>query len=498
MGRATLILVVLMSTLFAGVAMRMNRNMLELPELLTDNQIKREAENISDYSLRYAINQGSDAVRSWYERGFTNAHVYFYGSDTEQIPVEYPSENGVDLEIHTHAFPLGNGRIKQISFKNIHLSEDGEVSFRAVSTVQQSLHRTDGPEGLLQNRSYEYVAEVAFNTTNLVNPNCFYHEMNDNFNGNSIKKKPVADSSPWGNIGYDTVHIHSHPNEGVANSRSGIFRRSTHPNQWTNSDLVIYTPDSFEPYGYELENPNTSMRVDEEFTLVGFVKIDADLDGENGAIIWLPTLPTSWTEDEPVTDPPPTAGVWYGADGLIHYLVGGQNGVDEEGKPVYGTVEATIEFPSIFAEQQGSSGNSASPVYRGEWDFFALTFKDGTVTGYYVWVDEEGNVIGWDDAVSQSTGEDEFKSALTSTDGVCTGGRILELDYDPSNSPPDKNPYSQSTFDMVFYGAMDQVGMYNYALTLQQLMALYYGTKEPSSIDYIREGWGIRSYISSN
>ena len=52
MGRAMLILVILLSTVFAGIALRMQTKMLDLPDVLRDDQLKRETENVSDYALR--------------------------------------------------------------------------------------------------------------------------------------------------------------------------------------------------------------------------------------------------------------------------------------------------------------------------------------------------------------------------------------------------------------------------------------------------------------
>ena len=63
MGRGMLILVILMSTIFAGIAMRAQNRALELPDVLRDDQIKRETENVSDYALRYAIAYAIPRIR---------------------------------------------------------------------------------------------------------------------------------------------------------------------------------------------------------------------------------------------------------------------------------------------------------------------------------------------------------------------------------------------------------------------------------------------------
>ena len=55
MGRAILIVVILMSTIYAGIVIYVQREMLKLPAVLLDNVLRKEAENVSDFAIRSAI-----------------------------------------------------------------------------------------------------------------------------------------------------------------------------------------------------------------------------------------------------------------------------------------------------------------------------------------------------------------------------------------------------------------------------------------------------------
>ena len=55
MGRSVLILVVLMSTIFGGIVVSMQRRMQNFPEVMVRNLLKKEAESVSDYALRTGI-----------------------------------------------------------------------------------------------------------------------------------------------------------------------------------------------------------------------------------------------------------------------------------------------------------------------------------------------------------------------------------------------------------------------------------------------------------
>jgi hypothetical protein len=68
MGRAMLIFVILMTTIFAGVLINLNNKLSEMPTVLVRNTLMREAENVSDFALRNAIRNANSAA-------FLNYHL---------------------------------------------------------------------------------------------------------------------------------------------------------------------------------------------------------------------------------------------------------------------------------------------------------------------------------------------------------------------------------------------------------------------------------------
>lgn len=457
MGRATLILVIMMSTLFAGLTMRMNTNMLKLPDLLTEHQIKREAENISDYSLREAIDIGSDRAQAWYDAGYENVYIWYMGNSTETgVPSVNPKTGAKELDIYTANFPVANGSIKKISFMKIAIIggpkeepakgngnvtiPDKRISFQAITEVQSHL----------QNKTYDYKAQIAFNFYATKTPNCFYYEMNNNINGNSAKKR-VQDSSGNDNLGYDTLHTHSKKNDGVAGTTCTIFRN--------HHDCTIYCPDA------------PSLRVSAAFTLVGFVKVDDSSIGNSAALIWLPTLPGNGISP----NPPPTAGIWIDSDSYMHFTVGGLSGEED---PLYSQADVSFDYKPHYTSNQG---NGNSPNYKGPWDFVALSFENGELTGYYAYIDDKGETV-WNVFNADKA---KFDVALLSEDGFSVGGKITKIVKGTQH-----NPYEFSSYEWALKGAMDQVGMYNRALTYQEVINFYNLTTQPATIDYIREGWG--------
>ena len=62
MGRAMLIFVILMTTIFAGVLINLNRNLSDMPTVIVRNTLMREAENVSDFALRNGIRNANSVA----------------------------------------------------------------------------------------------------------------------------------------------------------------------------------------------------------------------------------------------------------------------------------------------------------------------------------------------------------------------------------------------------------------------------------------------------
>lgn len=138
--------------------------------------------------------------------------------------------------------------------------------------------------------------------------------------------------------------------------------------------------------------------------------------------------------------------------------------------------DVTMEFTPT-ASSPGGSGQ-----YKNhDWDFFAMTFEKGEIIGYYASVTEESvhQFLDPHPELCQTT-------ISPSTYGVSVGSKICVIS--PSND------YEGNQYEWNFVGALDQVGMFNYALTPQEIQEFFTITKTPAKVDYIREGKRIYTF----
>lgn len=427
MGRAMLILVILLSTVFAGIALRMQTKMLDLPDVLRDDQLKRETENVSDYALRYATAFAIPNIKDWVKKEYQSVVVTFNGTNTV---------NG--NQITQPLFPVGNAMINRIEFHHIGGTFTGnnkEIRFQAVTNVS----------GTLQSKDIIYPAELAFNYFKVETPNCFYYEMNQaQFPGQADMK----DTSGNNNDAYDFNGLHTFPTpgDGVAGWKCGFWHGDFND--------AAYAPN---------DDLNHSMEVDSTFTLVCFAKLDRDLEiyeDRSAALVWLPSV-----QPQSYPGAAPTAAIWYNAwTGRLHFSVGLANGAP--------TNWLEVRFPfkdKLVANSTGSSGQG----YRNyPWEFFALTFNNGVLKAYY-------NGI----PVSSTYGNPVTGSGLASLSqhGVSIGSRITRVNGNASNK------FANSTFDRCFKGVLDQVGLFSRALNDDEIWDFYTGTMVPAKVDYIRD-----------
>lgn len=437
MGRATLILVVLLSTLFAGIAMRMNKHMLMLPDVLRDDQIKRETENISDYALRsaisYATESNSSRLKNWIGNEYDFVEVVY--DTTTPTSVVTTADGDKVYTIGTGAtFPIANGFINRTVYSNLGGTFTGankEIRFRAATQVQ----------GTMQGKTVYYPAEIAFNYFKVDNPNCFYFEMNQ---AQLEGQADMNDTSGNGNNAFPNNGLHTFPTpgDGVAGWKCGFWHDDRND--------TAYAPD------------HISMRVDSTFTLVTFAKLDKDLTIlPNAALVWLPSA-----EPSPGSVAPPASAIWYNAtDQNIHFTVGLLDGTSLEVKYPYKALG------KLIADSSGQSGQG----YRNfPWDFFALTYNWGVLTAYY-------NGIPLETTYGNPTSVSPAQRAAVSKFGVSVGCRITKINGNAGNN------FNGSQFDMGFNGVLDQVGMFSRALTPQEVWDFFTFTQMPTKVDYIRD-----------
>jgi len=259
-----LIVVVLMSTLYAGIMITLQRHMFSVPDIITRNMLMKQAEGVSDYALRTAVR------------------------NSVSLGMQASPDSVLHWKTVYNNFNVFNSRIDSIAYNFV------ESSSRYRAQVYVS--------GRIMGRTTQYRSEIAFNFPLIEavgSPNCFWLRMNQPQFNPSEHFNQVTDSSPNHNDGLFYGDISTRPmGQGVDGWKCASYGSGggwiTHPG-------------------------NASMEVNTNFSVVTWAKIR---QGHPAAtILWLASDPydsnTSYTDAGGVYHPgqnlrlKPTAGIWY-------------------------------------------------------------------------------------------------------------------------------------------------------------------------------------------
>lgn len=253
MGRSILILVLLMTTLFTGIMVRLERKMLDLPDLVTENMIVKQAEGVSDYALRTAVRNsvslgmqaGPDLVWSW--------------------TTVYNNFNVGDCVIDSIRYDFASSASR----------------FRARTYVR----------GDLMGTQIAYPAEIAFSFPLIAivgTPNIYYLEFDQPQFNPSVNWSLAWDTTDWHNDGFP-VDISTRPMGQGANG-------------WKCA--------SYESSGsYIYHSGHPSMHVTSNFTLISFAKIR--MGHPAATVVWMASDP--YDGNTPYTD---AGGVYHPGNNL--------------------------------------------------------------------------------------------------------------------------------------------------------------------------------------
>lgn len=401
MGRSVLILVILMSTLFAGIVINLQEKMLNLPDVMVRNMLWKEAESVSDYALRTGIRNAGSMGFSAPIEGYYNFTQYF------------------------DDFTIGHCTIDSIRYSFVESADH----YRAQTTVRASLHGIN----------LTYPAEMAFNypiTAIVGTPNCFYFEMDQpQFHGSN---EWIRDTSGNGYTGQPYNAVSTRPHGSGANGWKCASFDGTDD----------YIDIRCEPGCTE----HPALILTDEVTLVSFAKIRTDTNSNQGTIVWVSSDPYD-TSSSNGAHPgnnlrvKPTAAIWYNStNSSVHFAVTLNNG-----PKTY--VEAIVPYTPL----------GKWPHNKDPWHHFGLTYNGWTLKAYINGI-KKATVFA-----------PSFAGVIPNRYGISVGRRDLRT-VGTTNSE-----YKY------FKGLLDQVGMYNRALTEAEMYAFYIGVIRPENILYIRD-----------
>jgi hypothetical protein len=273
MGRSVLILVLLMTTIYVGIMISLQRKMLDLPDIITQNMLLKQAESVSDYALRTAVRNSvplgmqasPEVVWTWVTR-YNNFNIQNCVIDSIRYDFAYDSSR-----------------------------------YRARTYVR----------GNLMGNHVDYNAEIAFEfpLINIVgNPNIFYIECD----------QPQFNPSAHWDYAWDSTDYH---NDGLPYPLGNI---STRPNGQGANGWKCASFEEDGGYIYNLGHP--SMQVSTNFTLVSFAKIRSSQTYATD--VWMASDPydgtTAYTGTDGVYHPgknlrlKPSCGIYY-ENGYLYF-----------------------------------------------------------------------------------------------------------------------------------------------------------------------------------
>jgi len=474
MGRASLMFVILMTTIFASVLVRVQKSIGGVPDVLIRNQLNKEIENVSDYVLRTAVRNANskeflDAVLDGASTAGNISHIETYELGERRIGncdilrIEYSYAHTADhYKVKTYIRGFMQGvevfRDAELAF-SYPMATLGKVVPNVVYLEFERLLLFTWFKDILG-----WILGVDFNARTLADSSG--NNYDSQFEGFSL----ISGSAPYYTI--DQSGLSDVESWGGAYSKR--YLKFNGYNNWVkvNNKLEV---------GSEETEP---LDTDTEFSIMCFAKIDKDgrnssntLDKlflpdyrkQQGTLIWIPSIPSDNTNSDMWLKP--AAGIYFhttstsSATGTMNFIV-----TQETGDTLMVSVPYTRKTPVwkrerflIFFQVYNIDPNHA----RYPWNSYGLTYEaknDKSVLTAYI----DGQMVG-------QRVKDGAVRAHKSEHGMILGKM--------SHS----HPTDSNIGDRHFFGIMDQAGMDNQAFTPTDMLLWHQGVMRSTLVKYIKD-----------
>ncbi|MDP2173360.1 MAG: LamG-like jellyroll fold domain-containing protein [Candidatus Cloacimonadaceae bacterium] len=266
MGRAILLISLMVGTIYGGIMLRMQNRILKLPQMKIIQLIEKESECVSDFALRTAVRNSVD------------------------LGIQAQAGTLVNLTQRFTNYQIGNCTLDSIQY----IFTGSGTQYRAITHVRGNLHGAQ----------IYYPAEIAFNfpmSSLIGKPNAFYLEMDQPQFNPSPNFNHVIDTSPNANHGMFWGDVTTRPmGQGVNGWKCASFGSGG---------------------GWIDFAGHSSMVVSSNFSLISFAKIR---EGRSvSTIVWLASNPYDTNVASGINPGQnlcykPTGGIWY-SGGNIHF-----------------------------------------------------------------------------------------------------------------------------------------------------------------------------------
>ncbi len=454
MGRASLMFVILMTSIFASVLVRVQRSIGGVPDVLIRNQLNKEIENISDYVLR-------TAVRNANSEEFLNSVLS--GADV------------VGQISHTQTFAEGEKRIGHCDILSIEYSYAHSGDHYKVKTHIR---------GFMQGVEVFRDAEMAFSypmvTLGKVAPNVVYLEFERLllfpwlFDLLNMNNRFLPDSSPnsYGGQfhGFSFIsptapyYIKDNVDDDVESWGGAYSKRYL---KFNGVDNWIEVENKL-PVGSE---DTEALDTDTEFSLMCFAKIDKlgrkiffstpDHRKQQGTLIWIPSDNTN-----PALKYKPSAGIYFetlnvdSPAGKMHFIV---TRSDQD------TLMVSVPY------------TRTAEVWTRKW-----------LLVYYYIINSNHTRFPWSSYGLTYETKDEQSILTAYIDGIQVGQRIKE-----GAVRAHKSEYGMILGRMsyeteangyrYFFGIMDQAGMDDRTFSPSEMLLWHRGVMKSTLVQYIRD-----------
>lgn len=261
MGRTMLLVTILMTTIYAAIMTSLQRNVLSMPNIIARSILTKQAESVSDYALRNAVQNS-----------------IYYGQQTGDASL-------IKWNEYYNNFRIQDCHVDSINYTFVSGTTN---SYRAISHVS----------GELMGQTVKYRAEIAFSfplVAILDMDYCIYLEMNQpQFN-------PGVGDTVW-----DTSD-----NDNDANFAGNVDTRP-HGSGVDGWKCASFNESSGGIDGRIWHEGNSTMVVASNFSIIAFAKVNKTT--AKGTMVWLPPDP-----DDPAVAAlgwgnvrrKPTGAIWY-------------------------------------------------------------------------------------------------------------------------------------------------------------------------------------------
>jgi len=333
-----LIIVILMSTVYTGIVISLNRGMFDLPDVLVDTILRKQAESVSDYILRKAVrNANAMVIPSGYTTTFNRKHTftnYTLGNcivDSIRYSFLYSNQNFI---VRTYLRATMQGRT---------ISHTAEMGY---NYPQESL-------GTKPNVVYLEMEKFLLFPW-LYAPNTYLPDTSGNNYTATVYNILISATVPYG----------------------GAYSRMCAQFDGVNNYMTVGVDGSI--------GPATLLNTANTFTLVCFAKICRNgrflYAGNQGTLIWIPSNPFD-TNTASGGHPgknlrvKPSAAIWFNrSDSTVRFTVTQNN------SPTFTTIEASVPYTRFAVIYTLGFFNLWH--YEYAWNSFALTFSNGVLRAY--------------------------------------------------------------------------------------------------------------------